>query len=75
MSTLLPQGTRVRSMHDSARKFHVAFTGDFFKSDRQPLYREYGTAVLDAEAGIRYTAFAEHRGEIAPEQLAPDGPA
>lgn len=69
-----PRGIRVRSMHDSARKFHVAFTGDFFGPDGRPLYREHGTAVLDAEPRIRHTAFAEHRGEIAPEQLAPDGP-
>ncbi len=56
-------------MSDPARSFQVAFTGDFFRDDGTPRYREYGTAVLNAQPGIQYRAFAEHRNEIAPEQI------
>lgn len=57
-------------MTTAARAFHVAFTGDFHSSDGQPLYRDYGTSVFDLEPRIQCRPFAEHRGEIAPEQLA-----
>ena len=56
-------------MPSSQRTFHVALTGDFHKPDGTPLYREFGTAVLDAQPGIRRTAFAENLREITPEQI------
>lgn len=56
-------------MHAPAREFRVAFTGDFHHSDGTPLYKEFGTAVLDAQSGIRYESFHEHRREIDPAQL------
>ena len=56
-------------MPSSQRTFHVALTGDFHKPDGAPLYREFGIAVLDAQPGIRRTAFAENLREIAPEQI------
>ncbi len=49
--------------------FHIALTGDFYRTDGAPLYRQFGLEVLDAQPGIRYSAFAEHRGEIDPAQV------
>jgi phosphoglycerate dehydrogenase-like enzyme len=49
--------------------FHIAFTGDFHRPDGTPLYNDYGLSVLDAAAGIRYSSFATHTGEIDPAQI------
>jgi phosphoglycerate dehydrogenase-like enzyme len=57
-------------MHDEEGVFRVAFTGDFHRGDGTPLYRDFGTGVLDAERGIRYEPFAEHKPEIDPAQIA-----
>jgi phosphoglycerate dehydrogenase-like enzyme len=57
------------AMTISRRGFHVALTGDFHKPDGTPLYRAFGLDVLDAQPGIRHTAFREHLGEIDPAQI------
>ena len=56
-------------MHASDRVLRVTFTGDFYKTDGTPLYREFGLDVLDAQPTIRYTAFAENLPEIDPAQI------
>jgi phosphoglycerate dehydrogenase-like enzyme len=56
-------------MHASDRVFRVAFTGDFYKADGAPLYRQFGLEVLDAQPAIRYTAFPENLPEIDPAQI------
>ena len=53
-----------------ATQFQVAFTGDFYETAGKPIYRDFGLGVLEAQAGIRHTAFAEHRREIDPSQIA-----
>jgi phosphoglycerate dehydrogenase-like enzyme len=53
----------------SERAFRVAFTGDFFRPDGSALYQDYGAGVLDACPGIKHTRFAEHRHEMAAEQV------
>ena len=55
-------------MH-AAGEFRVAFTGDFVSRSGTPLYRDYGVGVLEAQPGLRITSFAEHRGEIDPQQI------
>ncbi len=52
------------------RKFRVAFSADFFGSDGQPRYRDYGRGVLEECAAIEVSHFAEHGPEILPEQIA-----
>ena len=49
--------------------FHIAFTGDFYRPDGSPLYKEFGLTVLDAQPNIRYSSFAAHQGEIDPAQV------
>lgn len=58
-------------MHPDARVFRVAFTGDFHHADGTPLYRDFGSGVLDAQAGIRHEPFAQHKPEIEPDQIGP----
>ena len=56
-------------MAASERCFRVAFTGDFFRPDGTTLYRDIGECVLEACPGVRHQRFAEHRHEMAPEQI------
>ncbi|MGD9720650.1 MAG: NAD(P)-dependent oxidoreductase [Pirellulales bacterium] len=56
-------------MAAAPREFHVTLTGDFHHPDGTPLFRDFGTSVLDAQPGIRTSAFREHRLEIAPDQI------
>lgn len=56
-------------MAASERVFRVAFTGDFYRPDGSALYQDYGAGVLEACPGVRHTRFAEHRLEMAPEQV------
>jgi phosphoglycerate dehydrogenase-like enzyme len=56
-------------MTSHPRQFHVALTGDFFRPDGTPWYREFGAGVLDAEPGIRRSVLSETSREIAPAQL------
>jgi phosphoglycerate dehydrogenase-like enzyme len=56
-------------MHASERVFRVALTGDFHKPDGTPLYRDFGLSVLDAQPGMRHSAFQENLREIAPAQI------
>jgi phosphoglycerate dehydrogenase-like enzyme len=53
----------------SERVFRVALTGDFHRPDGQPLYRDFGLSVLDAQPGISHSAFREHLPEIDPAQI------
>jgi len=50
--------------------FDVKLTADFFDAAGRPKYADIGLAVLDDAAHVRRSAFAEHRPEIAPEQVA-----
>jgi len=52
------------------RKFRVAFSADFFGSDGQPRYRDYGLGVLEKSAAIDVSRFDQHLPEISPEQIA-----
>ncbi|MBP6506128.1 MAG: hypothetical protein KA257_01075 [Opitutaceae bacterium] len=50
--------------------FNVKLTADFFDSTGKTKYADIGLSVLTAAPQIKHAAFAEHRPEIAPEQLA-----
>lgn len=50
--------------------FPIKLTADFFDAAGRTKYADIGLSVLAAAPHITPTAFAEHRPEIAPEQLA-----
>lgn len=50
--------------------FRVALTNDFYDAEGRLKYRDIGLDLLESAAGIDVSRFAEHRAEIAPEQLA-----
>jgi phosphoglycerate dehydrogenase-like enzyme len=50
--------------------FRVALTGDFYDAAGQLRYDDIGLDRFAPATGIELTRFAEHRPEIAPEQLA-----
>lgn len=52
--------------------FRVGLTGDFLHPDGTPVFqgKDFGLGVLDAEPGIAYEFFAEHREEVTPDQIA-----
>src|SRR5262245_58210487 len=50
-------------------RFRIALTGDFYHADGSPRYRDFGLSVLEAQRGVEYRAFAEHRPDIDPEQI------
>ncbi len=50
--------------------FHVKLTADFFDAAGRTKYADIGLSVFGAAPHIQHAAFAEHRPEIAPEQLA-----
>ncbi len=56
-------------MHASQRVFRVALTGDFHKPDGDPLYRDFGMSVLEAQPGMPCTPFKENLREIDPAQI------
>jgi phosphoglycerate dehydrogenase-like enzyme len=56
-------------MNQQGKQFHIALTGDFHKPDGTPLYREFGLSVLDAQPGIRRSAFSENLRELDPQQI------
>lgn len=51
-------------------QFRVALTNDFFDAEGRLKYRDIGLDLLESADGIEVSRFAEHRAEIAPEQLA-----
>ncbi len=53
----------------SARTFRAALTADLYGPDGRPAYRDIGLSVLAGVPGIEFCPFAEHKAEIAPEQL------
>ena len=50
-------------------RFRVGLTGDFYDAAGQLKYRDIGLDLFQSAAGIDVQRFAEHRPEIAPEQL------
>jgi len=56
-------------MPKAQRTFQVALTGDFYHPDGSCLYEDIGLDLLADHPGIRHQRFAEHRGEIEPDQL------
>lgn len=56
-------------MSSGTLPFRVALTGDFFDAAGAMKYPDIGLDMLQ-RAGIEYSAFAEHRPEIGPDQLA-----
>lgn len=56
-------------MAEGVKRFRVALTGDFVGPDGVPLYRDMGLSVLEEQPHIDVRPFAEHRKEIAPEQI------
>lgn len=51
-------------------RFRVALTNDFYDAAGQLKYRDIGLNLLESATSIEVSRFAEHRGEIAAEQLA-----
>jgi phosphoglycerate dehydrogenase-like enzyme len=51
-------------------KFHVALTADFFTPGGEPKFADLGLSVFDGQPQIHRTSFAEHRPQIAADQLA-----
>jgi phosphoglycerate dehydrogenase-like enzyme len=56
-------------MLPEGRRFCVAWTGDFRSANRTPRYRDVGTSVFEGHAHVESVTFADHRPEIAPEQI------
>lgn len=54
----------------SKKRFRVALTADFYGPDGTPRYQDLGLGVFEGDPRIETSAFAEHRPEIAPDQLA-----
>lgn len=50
--------------------FPVKLTADFFDAVGQTKYADIGLSVFDAAPHVTHAAFAEHRPEIGPDQLA-----
>ncbi len=50
-------------------RFRVGLTGDFYDAAGQLKYRDIGLDLFQSAAGIDVQRFAEHRPEIAPDQL------
>jgi phosphoglycerate dehydrogenase-like enzyme len=55
---------------EQARRFHVAWTGDFFGPGGTPRYRDMGMSVFEGHSHIECRPFAEHRPEITAGQIA-----
>jgi phosphoglycerate dehydrogenase-like enzyme len=53
----------------SSNLFRIAWTGDFRNPDGSPRFADVGTSVLDGQPHIECVTFAEHRPEVAPEQI------
>jgi phosphoglycerate dehydrogenase-like enzyme len=51
-------------------RFRVALTGDFFGPEGTPLYRDMGLDRFHGHDHIEVRPIADHRQEIAPEQIA-----
>lgn len=52
------------------KPFHVKLTADFFDASGRTKYQDIGLSVFDGAPHIATAPFAEHKVEIAPEQLA-----
>lgn len=50
--------------------FHVALTADFYNPDGQPKFADLGLSVFDGQSQIKMRPFAEHRPQIAADQVA-----
>jgi phosphoglycerate dehydrogenase-like enzyme len=50
-------------------EFRVTLTADFYGPDGKPCYHDLGLGVFEGHPAIRVQSFAEHRAEIAPEQI------
>jgi len=57
-------------MTTAQKSFHVTLTADFYNSSGVLQYKDIGLALLDNEAQIPYSTFAENRLEIGADQLA-----
>jgi phosphoglycerate dehydrogenase-like enzyme len=57
-------------MTASPRTFRVAWTADFFGPGGTPRYRDLGLSVFEGHPHVECRPFAEHRPEVAPEQVA-----
>jgi phosphoglycerate dehydrogenase-like enzyme len=53
-----------------ARRFRVAWTGDFFGPGGTPRYRDMGLSLFEGHPHIECRPFAEHRPQVTPEQVA-----
>jgi phosphoglycerate dehydrogenase-like enzyme len=56
-------------MTASAKRFLVALTADFYQADGSPRYRDLGLSVFEGRSEIACRPFAEHRGELHPDQI------
>ena len=52
------------------KTFRVALTADFHDASGQLKYRDIGLSLLESAPNVVVTRFAEHRAEVAPQQLA-----
>jgi phosphoglycerate dehydrogenase-like enzyme len=52
------------------RKFQVALTADFYNPGGEPKFADLGLSVFDGQPQIAVRPFAEHRPQIAADQLA-----
>ena len=58
-------------MESSKNKvFRVALTADFYDEAGEPRYKDFGLDTFDGHSHVVVSKFAEHHGEIKPEQWA-----
>ncbi len=49
--------------------FHVALTADFYNSDGEPKFADFGLSAFEGHSNIEVRPFAEHRPQIGADQL------
>ncbi len=59
-----------RQMTQTSTSFKVALTADFYDANGATKYRDIGLKLFDGCDRIIVSQFADHRGEIEPQQLA-----
>jgi phosphoglycerate dehydrogenase-like enzyme len=57
-------------MSPAARRFRIAFTGDFYAADGTPRFRHLGHGVFAGQDHIEVTRISDHRPQLHPDQLA-----
>jgi phosphoglycerate dehydrogenase-like enzyme len=57
-------------MSETARKFRIALTGDFFTADGSTKYPDIGLSVFNSQPQIEWVKFREHKTPIASDQIA-----